>query len=113
MDTKALNEIADKIEEQIDWLEKQITQLEDQVQPVEPDDAIGRLTRMDAIASRGVNQTTLHKCRQRLAKLQDCLRRLEGEDFGYCQRCDEPIPVARLLLVPEATMCVACAEKSN
>lgn len=30
------------------------------------------------------------------------------EDFGICEECEEPIPLGRLLLVPGATLCVAC-----
>ncbi|MEJ2726802.1 MAG: TraR/DksA family transcriptional regulator, partial [Deltaproteobacteria bacterium] len=30
------------------------------------------------------------------------------ENFGVCEECGNPIPAARLLIVPEATLCVEC-----
>jgi DnaK suppressor protein len=31
-----------------------------------------------------------------------------NEDFGICEECGEPIPTERLLIVPEANLCVDC-----
>ena len=33
-----------------------------------------------------------------------------NEDFGICIECDEPIPFARLMILPETSLCVVCAE---
>jgi DnaK suppressor protein len=33
---------------------------------------------------------------------------LKDENFGICEECGEPIPNERLLIVPEATLCVSC-----
>lgn len=30
------------------------------------------------------------------------------EEFGICEECGEPIPLERLMAVPEATLCVPC-----
>jgi RNA polymerase-binding transcription factor DksA len=35
-------------------------------------------------------------------------RAAEEQDFGLCEECGTRIPKERLLLVPEATLCVAC-----
>jgi DnaK suppressor protein len=35
-------------------------------------------------------------------------RAVEEQDFGLCEECGARIPKERLLLVPEATLCVAC-----
>ena len=43
-------------------------------------------------------------------------RAAEEQDFGLCEECGARIPKERLLLVPEATLCVACQrelEKSD
>ena len=32
----------------------------------------------------------------------------DPEDYGLCESCDEPIPQARLVLMPQATLCAAC-----
>lgn len=33
------------------------------------------------------------------------------EEFGRCEECGEPIPKKRLLVMPEATLCVPCQQK--
>jgi DnaK suppressor protein len=44
-----------------------------------------------------------------LQKVNYLINRLEDEeDFGLCEECGTPIPRERLLIVPEATLCVAC-----
>lgn len=48
-----------------------------------------------------------HEIRQ-LRELDAALRRMEGPDFGLCQDCGAPIPVARLVANPAAVRCVTC-----
>ena len=44
-----------------------------------------------------------------LQKIEYLLNRVaEEQDFGVCEECGTRIPKERLLLVPEATLCVAC-----
>jgi DnaK suppressor protein len=44
-----------------------------------------------------------------LQKIDYLLTRIEKEeDFGFCEECGAAIPRERLLIVPEATLCVAC-----
>jgi DnaK suppressor protein len=44
-----------------------------------------------------------------LQKIDYLLNRAAGEQhFGLCEECGAQIPKERLLLVPEATLCVAC-----
>ncbi len=40
--------------------------------------------------------------------LDSALRRLEEGTYGDCVSCRNPIPYGRLLVMPEATYCVAC-----
>lgn len=48
-----------------------------------------------------------HEIRQ-LRELDAALRRMDGPDYGLCQDCGAPIPVARLVANPAAVRCVAC-----
>jgi DnaK suppressor protein len=46
---------------------------------------------------------------EELQKIEYLLTRVaEEQDFGLCEECGTRIPKERLLLVPEATLCVAC-----
>lgn len=47
-----------------------------------------------------------------LHKVEHALRRIEAGGYGICEVCGEPIPVARLEVLPYATTCVTCASKS-
>ena len=87
-----------------------IDALKDLTKPIPPDDSIGRLTRMEAINSKSINEAALSAAKLKLGKLESALKRIDTDpDFGLCLQCEEPIPVARLLLMPEATQCVKCA----
>lgn len=99
------------ISQELQDIARYITDLEERCRPVSPDNAIGRLSRMEAIGERGVQQTALSAATQRQQELQIALRRLEeDEDYGLCESCDRPIPLARLMLMPESVYCVTCLE---
>lgn len=78
--------------------------------PIAPDNAIGRLTRMEAISSKGINEAALNKARETLSRLERALARIENSDFGLCRECEEEIPAKRLMILPETDLCVQCAE---
>lgn len=86
--------------------------LADSVKPVAPDNAIGRLTRMEAIGSRAVSEASMNSAKAKLAKLETALEKVDQPDFGICIRCEKPIPQGRIMVMPENVLCVHCAEKS-
>lgn len=100
-------EIIDEIEAQ----KHLIASLEVTSKPVPPDDAIGRLTRMEAISSRSVSEASLNSARSKLVKLETALEKVDQPDFGICIRCENPIPWGRIKVMPENVLCVPCAEK--
>ena len=86
-----------------------ILSLEGQSGPVEPDNAIGRISRMDAISSRKISEAKLRDAKSRLVLLGHALDRIDDPDFGLCRSCGDPISLARLRLMPETKVCVDCA----
>lgn len=104
--------IQSKIESAITQLHQDLPQLEAQARPVAPDEAIGRLTRMEAINSRSIAEANLRNARQKLARLKIMLAKIDSEDFGRCRQCDDPIPMGRLLALPGEDRCVQCAQSS-
>jgi len=48
-----------------------------------------------------------------LRNIDDALTRLEEGNFGICEVCGEPIPKARLRVVPHARLCVACKREEE
>lgn len=81
--------------------------------PVSPDNAIGRLTRVEAINSKSINEAALRKALTTRSLLEKALRKIYSDDFGLCQNCEEPIAFARLMAMPEATLCIACASRQE
>ncbi|MFI5836549.1 TraR/DksA family transcriptional regulator [Micromonospora sp. NPDC051300] len=47
--------------------------------------------------------------RQRIADLDDALRRVDAATYGVCERCGRPIGDERLAARPFARFCMACA----
>ena len=96
---------------EIEELKAEIPRLKELVKPVAPDNAIGRLSRMDNIVNQSVAAAQLAKAKTRVLRLEEALRRVdEDEDFGLCIDCGDPIPMARLKAMPETEFCVECAE---
>jgi len=93
-------------------VEDHIKGLEVRCQPISPDNAIGRLSRMEAIGEQGVQQMALDAARERQSGLKNAIDRMDSDpDFGLCEQCDQTIPLARLMLMPESRFCVQCLEK--
>lgn len=79
--------------------------------PVSPDSAIGRLTRQDAMQQQQMSAALVRRYEQELVPVEKALRAIEEGTYGRCQRCDEPIAIARLQAMPHATICIGCAER--
>jgi len=111
MDTDKKETLHNHILQKIKAVKADISSYKLSTKPVAPDNAIGRLTRMEAMNSKSINETALLAAHNRLVKLEQALTMLYNEDFGYCKNCEEPIPYERLLILPEADFCVYCAER--
>lgn len=109
MNKKELKEIKLKIEEEIGQTEKSIISYKDLTKPISPENAIGRITRMDAINNKTVNEAALGKAEQKLNNLKIALSNINDHGFGYCGRCNNQIPIGRILLMPHSRFCVHCA----
>ena len=100
-----------KIHETIEATKKEIGRLRILSKPVSPDNAIGRITRMDAIQSKSMSEASLRKAEAKLVKLQEAQAKIDEENFGTCMSCGNQIQTGRLLFMPESTLCVNCAGK--
>lgn len=105
-------ELKQNIEEAIEAQKILIASLAETSKPVAPDNAIGRLSRMEALNDRAVSEASLNAARHKLSRLETALGKVDQPDFGLCVSCDNPIPSGRILLMPETTRCVPCSEKN-
>ena len=87
---------------------------EQAAQVVELDQAkVGRLSRMDAMQAQAMAQASAQRRAQMLKNITIALARIDNDDFGICQSCEEPIPVKRLEFDPTVTRCVDCASAAG
>jgi len=111
MNEQARAKLEQKIIEEIKTQKHLIETFEETSKPVAPDNAIGRLTRMEAISSQGISEASLNSAKVKLAQLEKALEKVHLPQFGVCARCSNSIPQERIMLMPESTICVSCAEQ--
>jgi DnaK suppressor protein len=101
--------LAEKLTQLITLTEKKIVGYEEMSAPVGPDNAIGRVSRMDAINNKAVAEVALRTAVRKLGRLKAMQSNLDDPKLGMCKGCGRPIPVPRLLAMPESPYCVRCS----
>ena len=98
-----------------DDLEKLVAELETMVEatrsgsrPVDLDEPIGRVSRMDAIQQQSMTQANRTAAMRRLAQARAALQRIGADEYVTCQACGEDVALARLQAAPETPFCVEC-----
>ena len=103
------NHVQERILEEIAATEKLVISYRELSKPIAPENAIGRVSRMDAINNKSVNESAFKKAELKLKNLKVAITKIDDSDFGVCIRCKKPIPIGRILLLPQAISCVNCA----
>ena len=85
------------------------TSAEDRNTVVLDQQSVGRLSRMDAMQRQAMAQATARRRQERETRIAAALRRIEEDEFGFCQDCGEDIDLKRLNLDPTVPLCVSCA----
>ena len=98
-----------KINSKINSLTLEVKELRLIAKPISPENAIGRISRMDAINNKSINDRMLRKAEEKLKGLKMALSRLKESDFGKCIKCKNWINEKRILLMPEVIKCINCA----
>lgn len=111
MDNQQKEELRQKITEQIERLQADIAALEEEAKPIAPDNAYGRVSRMDAMQSRSVSENSLRMARSKMDRLRRALTKIDEPGFGTCTSCGKPIQPKRLMFLPDSTRCVSCADR--
>jgi len=91
-------------------LSERLEELKELTKPIEPDCAIGRISRMDAISNKSINEAALRKSQDKLKRINISFEHIDEEDFGNCIECGDAIPIQRLLIMP-GSLCVKCAQR--
>ena len=110
MNKEDKQDIKKRILEELKKTEELILDYKESTKPISPENAIGRVSRMDAINNKSVVEAALQKAEEKFNKLKLVLDKVNDADFGLCMRCGNPIPIGRILLMPQSRNCVRCAQ---
>ena len=109
MTDNELQNIRDNIKEEITKTEALINEYKEGAQPIAPENAIGRISRMDAINNKSVVEAALRESKKKLSDLKFVEGLIHKDDFGICISCKQSIPIGRILFRPQSKKCVKCA----
>jgi DnaK suppressor protein len=90
-----------------------IARIDGATAPVSPNNAIGRLTRLDAMQATSMRRAVAGDHDIELQNVARALKAISIGDYGVCRRCKEDIVPARLRAKPEAFLCVACTSNAG
>jgi len=76
--------------------------------PVDLEEPIGRLSRMEAMQQQSMTQANRRAAQLRLKQIEAARQRIERDEYGDCAECGEPIGRERLAVRPEAPLCIGC-----
>ncbi|MBI9034326.1 MAG: TraR/DksA C4-type zinc finger protein [Bacteroidales bacterium] len=109
MNTEQKQQLKQMLDREKIKAEQRIAELKELTRPVEPDCAIGRVSRMDAINNRSVNQAALRTAEEKLKKISYAIVHVDEPDFGNCSKCGHPIQMGRLIVMPGSVHCIRCS----
>ena len=108
MDKSKQQTFAANINAKIAEIQKNLAENDPVGNPVSPDNAIGRLSRVDAMQQQEMRLALVRQSKNELARLENALNLIQAGKYGVCNGCGSDIPDKRLEAVPDAQMCVPC-----
>lgn len=108
LSTEERDELRARLERLQLELGEQLGNLSAGTRPVDLDEPIGRLSRMDAMQQQKMAEASQRAARQRLDRVRAALQAFERDEYGLCLRCEEDIGYKRLSARPETALCHAC-----
>ena len=67
----------------------------------------------DFCTGPSINGSRIKNFEKCLRKFDKALKMADDGTYGICTKCQEPIPLARLKLVPFTSQCVSCKEGNS
>jgi len=110
MEIQQKEEILQLITKKIARLKRKIESYKELTKPISPENSIGRISRMDAINNKSVAEAGLREAQKELSGLEYMSVNIDKPNFGRCKKCNDKIPIRRMLLVPQSPYCVNCSE---
>jgi len=104
-----LRELGEDLRDLEEELNEALALAEEGSKPVKLDQqAVGRLSRMDAMQQQAMASSNKRNTATRLALARSAIALFDDGDYGFCRSCEEPIGYARLKARPETPLCLLC-----
>ena len=109
MNKDQLKILRQNLQDRIKSTQNKIEEYSQLCKPISPENAIGRISRMDAINNKSVVEAALRVAKEKMQQLKYVENKMNDADFGICKKCKNIIPFGRLMIQPESKFCVICA----
>ena len=114
LDRQQIDELRELLEQRRTDLENLLENTGDAAKPVPLDQqSVGRVSRIDAIQQQQMAAASQAQTSAGLRRVEQALKRIDDEEFGFCLQCGEAIAFARLQVQPEAGLCLACQSENE
>jgi DnaK suppressor protein len=110
MDGKERETVKDRLEAELAETMAELDSLEKKVQ-VEVEYGLGEGD--PSINEREINMALRRRTRRKVRSVQEALARFEEGTYGICERCRRQIAEQRLEALPEARLCIDCAQHAG
>jgi DnaK suppressor protein len=104
-------QVIESIYKKLDRAKSDIEYLTELTKPIAPENAIGRISRMDAINNKTINEEGLRKAKNKVVLLNMALEELNTPSFGVCKKCGGEIEHGRMMIMPEGKSCMSCLRR--
>jgi DnaK suppressor protein len=101
--------IKTKLMEDLYAVDTQIQELESFTKVIAPECALDDLTRFELMNEQNVYKEQLRLAHIKRNGLLYAQERLKNSGALLCSECEDEIALERLLIMPEATLCIECA----
>jgi DnaK suppressor protein len=108
LETEQLIDLEILAGEELERLEAEDLEAADSLEVVSPDNAIGRLSRLDSMQMQEVAKEASRQRGMRIHRLREALSKMDRGNYGLCTACSEWIDFERLKAGPETLKCSAC-----
>lgn len=97
-----LQELQAQIKQNLDATAEHLKDLEEYADPID---------RASAEENRSLELKARDRERKLLKKIESAIKKIDRDEYGYCEETGEPIGIARLLARPTATLCIEAQER--
>jgi len=101
-------ELHERLRDLTTEIEGALSSSTDSEKPVDLEEPIGRISRIDAIQQQKMARASRDRLQGRLRAIRAALDRIEQDIYGDCALCDDPIGYGRLAARPETPLCMPC-----